>query len=133
MNTVLKKTTYFNKIMYWILVFLWMGVIFYLSSKPRVVPEVDPILANIISIGGHIVFYAILYLLLNNALEKTFKLNRQFISLLTLLIVVIYGVSDEFHQSFVPGRDASVLDVGLDLLGGVIAMCKINNKNLDKQ
>jgi VanZ family protein len=44
-----------------------------------------------------------------------------------LLVSCLYGVSDELHQFFVPGRDASVFDVFADSLGcliGVIAYKK---------
>lgn len=34
-----------------------------------------------------------------------------------VLAGTFYGMADEFHQSFVPGRDASLLDVGLDVIG----------------
>jgi VanZ family protein len=33
-----------------------------------------------------------------------------------------YGVSDEFHQSFVANRDSSVMDVGFDALGAALAV-----------
>jgi VanZ family protein len=36
---------------------------------------------------------------------------------LILIGLVLFAVSDEFHQSFVPGRTASLMDVGLDLIG----------------
>jgi VanZ family protein len=39
----------------------------------------------------------------------------------SLLGVVLYAASDEFHQSFVPERTASLVDVGIDTLGGIIA------------
>jgi len=39
-----------------------------------------------------------------------------------VLIVVLYGVSDEWHQSFVPGRSVEVLDILFDGLGGVSAV-----------
>jgi VanZ family protein len=35
------------------------------------------------------------------------------------LITVLYGATDEYHQSFVPGRDASVYDLLADALGAV--------------
>jgi VanZ family protein len=41
----------------------------------------------------------------------------------SLLVVVIIAVSDEFHQTFVPTRTASVVDVGIDILGGFFAQC----------
>jgi VanZ family protein len=36
------------------------------------------------------------------------------------LLATAYGVSDEYHQSFVPGRDASVRDVGSDFAGAAL-------------
>jgi len=33
-----------------------------------------------------------------------------------------YALSDEFHQSFVPVRSASLIDVGIDLLGAVVGL-----------
>jgi VanZ family protein len=38
------------------------------------------------------------------------------------LTVILWGVSDEFHQSFVPGRNASALDVVADTFGFVMAV-----------
>jgi VanZ family protein len=40
-----------------------------------------------------------------------------------VVLAVFYGVSDEFHQSFVPGRDASVLDIIADAIGAVAGAC----------
>jgi hypothetical protein len=45
--------------------------------------------------------------------------HRSFV--LTILIGTCYGLSDEWHQSFVPGRHASLWDVWFDALGVVIA------------
>lgn len=39
-----------------------------------------------------------------------------------MLIGAIYGLSDEWHQSFVPGRDCSVYDVAADALGVLSAV-----------
>jgi VanZ family protein len=36
------------------------------------------------------------------------------------LAAVLYGLSDEVHQSFIPGRDASVGDVVADALGALL-------------
>jgi VanZ family protein len=40
---------------------------------------------------------------------------------LVVLLCTLYGVSDEVHQSFVPGRDSSVWDVAKDLGGAAFA------------
>ena len=38
---------------------------------------------------------------------------------IALLAIAAYGVFDEWHQSFVPGRGPSVTDVVMDLVGGI--------------
>ena len=43
------------------------------------------------------------------------------VAMLSLVLVSLYGASDEFHQSFVPGRDSSVYDWTADTIGGFTA------------
>ena len=40
-------------------------------------------------------------------------------AILAVLIAVAYGVSDEFHQMFVPGRSAELADLGADARGAI--------------
>ena len=40
-----------------------------------------------------------------------------------VVLTVIYGLSDEFHQSFIQGRDASGLDVLADAVGAAGGAC----------
>ncbi|HJP40963.1 MAG TPA: VanZ family protein [Dehalococcoidia bacterium] len=47
------------------------------------------------------------------------------ILLLTLAGCVIYGASDEFHQSFVPGRDADLFDLLLDVVGSTVGIVAV--------
>lgn len=44
------------------------------------------------------------------------------VALAAWVIAVLYGMSDEFHQSFVPNRDANWMDVGFDALGAAVAL-----------
>ncbi len=37
-----------------------------------------------------------------------------------LLFCLLYGISDEFHQSFIPDRNASPADMGADVLGAAL-------------
>ncbi len=39
-----------------------------------------------------------------------------------MLFCLFYGMTDEWHQSFVPGRDADWMDLGADTMGAIIAM-----------
>jgi VanZ family protein len=38
------------------------------------------------------------------------------------LITVLYAMSDEYHQTFIPGRNGTVMDVVIDSLGGLTAL-----------
>ena len=64
--------------------------------------------------------YFVLAWLVYSAFFRTAKLNGIKRVLAVLFIVSIYGVSDEFHQYFVPGRSCDFLDWGADTLGATM-------------
>jgi VanZ family protein len=39
-----------------------------------------------------------------------------------MVVVALYAISDEVHQAFIPGRSPSLLDVGIDSVGGFMGM-----------
>lgn len=61
---------------------------------------------------GHISEFCILFWLFRFALRKHIELKKA--AFRALLLAVLYAASDEWHQSFVPGRSACVEDVMLD-------------------
>ena len=73
--------------------------------------------------AGHFTEYAILALLAARALRSSTRelLRTRWFSL-SLLLVVVYALGDEFHQSFVPSRTASIYDSMIDTLGGLTAL-----------
>lgn len=110
-----------KKLVSWIAVLSWMGFIFWLSSKSKVIPVINPLASYFISSLGHIIVYAVLYLLVHRAIHCSVGFTNKKTIWLSLLIMFLYGISDEYHQSFVPGRESSIMDLGFDLLGGMIA------------
>jgi VanZ family protein len=40
--------------------------------------------------------------------------------LAAIVFTVIFGMSDEFHQLFTPGRSADILDLAADTFGGLV-------------
>jgi len=70
--------------------------------------------------AGHVTEYAILALLAARAFTSSSReLLRSHWFWLSLLFVVAYSLSDEFHQSFVPSRTGSIYDSLIDSLGGL--------------
>jgi len=73
--------------------------------------------------AGHFTEYAILALLAARAFRNSSReLLRKHWFWLSLLLVVAYALSDEFHQSFVPSRIGSIYDSLIDSLGGLTAL-----------
>ncbi len=97
---------------------LWMTAIFAASATPGSELPRFGSLDYAVKKGGHVLAYALLAILFWRALGWG---NRQ--SGAAWLLVVVYALSDEFHQSFVPGRHPSFVDVFLfDGMGAVAAL-----------
>ena len=102
-----------------------MALIFYMSSRPA--PNelrCIPIIAKLKLV--HIIEYGILYLLVWFAIIKTTAYNELEAFTLALMITVLYGLTDEFHQIFVIGRTASLMDVVADGVGGILAQAGLS-------
>ena len=102
----------------WLPVLLWMGVLFAASATPsRDIPSFG-IVDFLVKKGGHMLGYAALALLFRRALGGDTKR-----ALFSWLLAVLYAVTDEFHQSFVPGRHPSPLDaLAFDGGGAALAL-----------
>ncbi len=88
-------------------------MIFYLSSQSLdfigegPFPQWDKV--------AHATEYGLFCFLILRALGGTFSnILKLTIAISAVLIAVAYGASDEFHQSFVPGRDSDIFDVMAD-------------------
>jgi VanZ family protein len=102
----------------WAAVIAWMGLIFFLSSRPDL-PNFAPGLPGLEEIGGHLTEYGVLAALLWWALRRT---GVRYPATWALVLAVLYGCTDEYHQSFVPGRTMSVTDLMMDLVGASAAL-----------
>jgi VanZ family protein len=72
--------------------------------------------------AAHLTEYFILGLLLFRAFRRTFPESTPLrLALSSLAVAALVAAGDEFHQSFVATRTASVLDVGIDTVGGLLA------------
>ena len=98
----------------------WMVLIFAMSSREQF-PAPPGFSIAMLSIVAHLFLYGVLATLLLVALERDGRATRS-ARLAAIVGAVLYGVSDEFHQSFVPGRDASLFDVGVNTIGAILAV-----------
>lgn len=103
-------------------VVVWAGVIFLFSTLVVVKSPEFNLLDFIIKKSAHFIEYAILALLFYRALTNTTGVSKAKARMLALLFIVFYGISDEYHQSFTPGRQPTVRDVLIDSLGGATSL-----------
>ena len=108
----------------WTITIIIAGTIFYLSSKTF--PPGPPAISNL-SIFYHFFAFFFLAAFLSISMIKG-KVNKYLI-LIVIILVVLYGISDEIHQLFVPGRHFSLYDIFTDSTGALtsctiyFAMC----------
>ena len=106
-------------VFYWLPPLAWMALIFVLSAQPQL-PHAPSSLADLlIKKLGHMAEYAILVLLLRRAMMA--RAARLWPQWMAWLLAILYAVSDEYHQTFVPGRNGQLLDVIIDAVGASLA------------
>ena len=127
---------FFSRYLFWGLALLWMAVIFAFSNQANSGAFTEAYLqdANVpIRKLAHMFEFAVLAVLYQAALagslisarepEIKTKLQAKFQTYwLALALAVLYALSDEFHQAFVPGRSASLFDAGVDATGALIGL-----------
>ncbi len=99
---------------------LVMGILFYLSSQPS--SGLPPLPSPRDKIVHAIAYMGLGWTFCLWIKEKRW-LTRPFRhAFLVLLACAIFGVSDEIHQSFVPGRSVSAFDLMADMTGALMSV-----------
>lgn len=97
--------------------FAYMGIIFFLSSQSSP-PQPAPT-TPYRDIIAHIIEYTFLGLLLSFSFYyPEGKENRK--TILAILVAIVYGLTDEIHQFFVPRRYFTLLDLLADAFGAIV-------------
>ncbi len=102
----------------WGITLTYMLIIFLISSIPYP-PQPLPLKVYTPFIE-HILEYAVLGFLLSVAIKTENKKMLKWTIFWAILIATIYGITDEIHQSFVPGRTASFYDILSDCVGAIM-------------
>jgi len=134
-----------NFLKYWLPVILWMGVIFWMSTGtfsaeqtsrvigpllhflfPHLSEQNTFLLHGVIRKFGHISEHFVLGLLFFRAVRgdasPPWRLRW---ALYAVIFVVVFALSDEFHQSWVASRTSSLVDVSFDSAGGLLSQIAI--------
>jgi len=96
----------------WLPALIIMGFIFYLSALPGTAVDSMGLGKESYHINGHFLMFFLLCLSFFRATGSSFS---------SVVLSILYGVSDEFHQVFTPGRSAGPFDVLVDSLGALLA------------
>ncbi|WNF36648.1 VanZ family protein [Bacillaceae bacterium IKA-2] len=133
-----------NKTFSWVAVVAWMALIFFLSHQPAtqsndlstgitelIVKTVENFAPNIdfdirsfnhmVRKNAHFIAYLVLGVLMINALRTSGVRGYRSI-VLALGICVLYAISDEVHQLFIPGRSGEIRDVIIDSAGTTVGI-----------
>ncbi len=111
----------FRPLLYWLPALAWMALIFVLSSQSGLRVSEDAAVDKPFRITGHLLAFAGLAALLLFALSRGGRPRWHHV-VIALGITVLYGVSDEWHQSFVPDRTGRVDDLVVDTIGATIGL-----------
>jgi VanZ family protein len=109
----------------WLPPLAWMAIIFAFSAQHGGghLPAAEIVLRKL----AHVTEYLILTLLLLRALHRS---GLALTVPLAAAVALAYASSDEWHQSFVPGRTATPRDVAIDCIGIALAMLAVTRTRL---
>jgi VanZ family protein len=113
-----------QRFLYWLPPLVWMGLIFYFSAQPDLPHAPGPWLDLLLRKTGHAAAYGVLAWLYLRALRQRSVPGRARVAIRVVSagLAVAYALSDEYHQTFVPGREGALLDVIIDGAGACAAM-----------
>ena len=129
---------------HWVPVTLWLSFIFLMSTGtfsaentatvvgavigfffPGLSPDTAELVHEMVRKAAHVTEYFILGLLLFRAFRAPGEGWRWRYALFATVGVALWALGDEFHQSFVATRTASLVDVGIDTTGGILGQLVI--------
>ena len=105
---------------YWVPLLLYGALIWYMSSR-TIVPGSGLFTFPLGDKVGHALMFGLLAAFLWRALRGSLGLSPTgALALSTVVLVALYGIADEIHQSYVPGRSADPFDFAADAAGAAL-------------
>lgn len=100
-----------KSVLFWLATAGYMGLLFFLSSREK--------FGFILPSDSDKIVHALAYIPLGLLFYRSLIASgiRKYVFVTASLLALLYGITDEIHQIFVPGRDASIGDVIADAFG----------------
>lgn len=119
---------YLHQLPRWLPAILMMLFIFSFSSIPGSEMPRFGWIDLLVKKGGHMIGYALLALGLLHWRRSLLEPGLPPFNILLLVWVLasVYSATDEFHQSFVPGRTANPIDILIDMFGAFLGLAAYN-------
>ncbi len=111
-----------RRIKHWLPTLAWAILIFSFSSQSTLTTSKVYWQDFVIKKAAHLFVYAVLSVLIYRSLKLTTHYSRPYLLLLTITITLLYAVTDEFHQTFTLGREPTLRDVFIDILGSFLGL-----------
>lgn len=87
------------------------------NTKNKIVEKSQPIIRK----GAHFSIYMLVGIFIMSFIS-TYKLHLKYKFLISILVGLLYAISDEIHQGFTPERTPSPIDVGIDTCGVIFGI-----------
>ncbi len=86
-------------------------------EKEKIVEHAQPIIRKL----AHFTMYTLVGMFIMSFIS-TYKIHLKYKFLISILVGLIYSITDEIHQSFVPGRSPSPIDIMIDTSGVIFGI-----------
>ena len=129
-----------DRVSAWAPAVAWAVVIFFFSTEelaakhtgswlesilrlflPSLSPQIFEVLHVTLRKLAHVGEYFVLALLVDHGWRRGSRLRPGWAPLAAFFVAAVYSLTDEWHQTFVPSRTASLFDCGFDSVGAAIA------------
>lgn len=109
---------------WWVAAALYALAIFFFSAQsyPFGIRRLPFLVDKTVHIGVYGLFSTVLFVAVRQSWPRTPLL---LVSGLALTLAVLFGISDEYHQSFIPFRRIDVYDLAADVVGAILAQSAV--------
>lgn len=110
---------------FWLPVVVWMAVIFAFSARQKVAVTNSYVVSFLFFKTLHLIEYAFLFIVTYRATKNTMERKGNTPWIVAFIIVALYALTDEYHQTFIPSREGRLRDAIIDMAGAGIAWISI--------